>query len=106
MVNISDNRKEDCIMALIEDFGIECHKAIEMITAEYEGASRAFMPMMSPHDGLDIVIEEAEEFQRAVRHGTPEEAVKECVQLAAMALRFLVDVGGMPTNFYKRSKHE
>jgi hypothetical protein len=83
--------------------------AVSEIIMEYNRASQAFGPMRSPHEGIAIIREEFEELwdeilvftiiavileavgklQHDVR--TKEKMRHEAKQLAAMALRFMVD---------------
>lgn len=67
--------------------------AVEIVLRELQRARRRFEPFHSAHEGLAIIREEYREFEEAVFHGTGEEALDEAVQLAAMALRYVVDIG-------------
>lgn len=64
---------------------------VEFVYGELERASRKFGPFKSPLEGQAIIAEEFDEFTQAVRHETLVRAREEAVQLAAMAIRFLVD---------------
>jgi hypothetical protein len=86
----------------------ERHEKIEMdrlteliyeITTEYKVAERKFSPFASAHEGLAVIQEEFEELKSEVFWGSYNEARKECVQVAAMALRFLMDVNPKDKNF-------
>lgn len=48
-------------------------------------------PMASGHEAVAVIEEEFMEFRQAVFWGTKAEARAEAVQLAAMAIRYLVD---------------
>lgn len=66
------------------------------IRIEYEEASKKFKPFNSAHEGLAILEEEFEElksevFKKASKRSYPAMR-KKATQVAAMALRFLVDV--------------
>ena len=65
-------------------------EAREMVEAELAQARTRFPEMHSPHEGLAIVEEEFIELRRAVFWGKGDKVV-EAKQLAAMAMRFLVD---------------
>ena len=70
--------------------------ALTMIEDEYMDAIKKFPPMVSPHEGLAIILEEYTELQEEVfkQHDvrTKEAMRKEAKQVAAMALRFMVDL--------------
>lgn len=63
------------------------------ILAEYRRAVSLYPRFVSPQEGLAIIEEEMDEAKQAIRHGTGEQAYHEVVQLAAMCLRYLVDIG-------------
>ena len=71
-------------------------KAAEEVSTEFLSAIRHFPPMVSPHEGLAIILEEYTELQEEVfkQHDvrTKEAMRKEAKQVAAMALRFMVDL--------------
>ena len=60
----------------------------QLVKNELNEAQTMFPRMTTPHDALDIILEEAEELREAVRHGLPAEVRKEAVQLMAMIARF------------------
>lgn len=70
--------------------------AVDDVLAELARAEAKFAPMHSGHEGLAVVEEEFEEFKREVFHGSRERQREECVQVAAMALRFIQDVSDRP----------
>lgn len=55
-----------------------------------------FGPIASPHEGLAVVLEEYRELEHDVfgNRGRDVAALAEAVQLAAMAMRYVLDVGG------------
>ena len=68
------------------------------IVQEFFKASDKFPPMRSEHEGYAILKEEVDELWGSIKlnQKNPERALKchkECVQVAAMALRFLYDLG-------------
>ena len=68
------------------------------VADELESATEKFGPFASAHEGLAVIEEEFLEFRSAVfwgvdQKGRPSDPYNEAVQLAAMALRFMVDVG-------------
>lgn len=62
------------------------------ISKEWRTAEDKFSAFHGPRDGFDILDEEVQELKRAIRHGTPEEAMKEAIQVAAMACRLIYEV--------------
>jgi len=55
-------------------------------------------PMNSPHEGWSVIFEELEELREHVRadHGTGTDARKEAIQVAAMGLRYALDLTERP----------
>lgn len=70
--------------------------AIDLVDLELDTATRKFGPFHSPHEGLSIIEEEFEELKAEVfqpSHVRSTDAMKkEATQLAAMAIRFLIDL--------------
>lgn len=66
--------------------------AINQAADELRSAMDRFPPMASAHEGYAVILEELDEMWQEVKHGTPDRAREEAVQVAAMALRFLVDI--------------
>lgn len=67
------------------------------VRKELERAREKFPPMNGPHEGYAVILEELDELWDEVRRSGPSllnriEMRKECVQIAAMALRFIIDV--------------
>ncbi len=66
------------------------------VGAEYDRAISLHKPFNSAHEGLGVIWEEFEELKREVfqQSVNRDKAAmrEECVQLAAMACRFIVDV--------------
>jgi hypothetical protein len=67
--------------------------AVTVVGEELQVAQRRFPPFASAHEGLAVVREEYLEFERAVFHGTGDEAWREAIHLAAMAARYVADIG-------------
>jgi hypothetical protein len=65
------------------------------VEAELHRATRRFGPLASPHEGIAVIREEYMELEREVYwgDGRGEAALAEAVQLAAMACRYLLDIG-------------
>ena len=69
----------------------------DAVNQEYSTAVSKFPPFNTAHEGFAILKEEVDELWEAVRmkQGDPKRAEqmrKEAVQVAAMALRFIVDI--------------
>lgn len=62
------------------------------VLKELELASNKFGPFKSPHEGHSIMREEFDEFWDEIKRNNLASARAECVQVAAMAIRFLLDI--------------
>jgi NTP pyrophosphatase (non-canonical NTP hydrolase) len=63
------------------------------IFIEYKRASNLFPSFHSPHEGYAVIKEELDELWDEIRNGEDKENMKkEAIQVAAMALRFIIDV--------------
>lgn len=67
-------------------------QAIEIVRSEYKRAERMFGAFNSAHEGYAVLLEEVDELWTEVKENRPNQAKLEAIQVAAMALRFLVDV--------------
>ena len=71
--------------------------AIEHMKAEFWKAQSAFPPFHSNHEGYAVILEELDELWEAIKtnpygpFSSSSEIESEAIQVAAMALRFLVD---------------
>lgn len=63
------------------------------VEGELRSAMKAFQPFHSAHEGYAVLKEELDELWYEVKHGTRERQSEEAIQVAAMAIRFLVDLG-------------
>lgn len=73
--------------------------ACEIVDDEFWKATNKYGPFHSPHEGYAIIKEEVDElWDRIKDKGTRKEKVngfkKEAAQIAAMAIRFMVDMIG------------
>lgn len=76
--------------------------AVKQIEREYLRARTKFPPMNSAHEGYAVLLEEVDELWDEIKHGGPERAREEAIQVGAMALAILVDVLGLePKHFIK-----
>ncbi len=74
---------------------LHINEAMDMVRAELEAAYKHFpVDFRSAHEGVAIIEEEFLEFRSAAYwpHKTKDDEAEEAVQLAAMSLRYLVDV--------------
>jgi len=55
-------------------------------------ATKKFGPFASAHEGYAIVLEEVDEMWNEIKRNNIAKAREEAIQVAAMAIRFLVDV--------------
>jgi hypothetical protein len=62
------------------------------VEAELRSAVTRFPKMNSAHEGWAVIWEELDELWTEVRGNDPVRAREEAVQVAAMAVRFLLDV--------------
>lgn len=72
------------------------YQAMEWVLAELETAQFTYPPMNSAHEGLAILQEEVHELMLEVykspKNRNDKAMENECIQVAAMGMRFLVDV--------------
>jgi hypothetical protein len=68
--------------------------AMREVAAEFDAASAQHSSFNSAHEGFAVMLEEMDELKLEVwkRHRDPAAMRAEAVQVAAMALRFLVDL--------------
>jgi len=75
---------------------LEKHIAILEVKEEFDKASGIYAPFNSAHEGFAILKEEVDELWDEVKKNskirTTEKLCEEATQVAAMALRFLVDI--------------
>lgn len=85
---------EDCVNARFDLLHLQIDEALRAIILEYKSASEVYAPMNSPHEGYAIIKEELEELWDEIRRREPDvtKLRKEATQVAAMALRFILDL--------------
>jgi len=68
--------------------------AVLAVTDELESALAKFPPLNSPHEGKAVIEEELDELWQHVKANTGRspEARREAIQIAAMALRYALDL--------------
>jgi hypothetical protein len=69
-------------------------EAISEILVEYRRATLKHGAMHSPHEGYAVLLEELDELWEEIKtqNRAPSRIQREAIHVAAMALRFLVDV--------------
>jgi NTP pyrophosphatase (non-canonical NTP hydrolase) len=67
-------------------------ECLASIGAEYRRARQKFAPMRGPHEGYAVILEELDEAWDAIKANDIAHARKEILQVAAMALAFLLEV--------------
>lgn len=71
-------------------------EAYELVNQEYLWAETHFPSFHSAHEGLAVIEEEFEELKKEVFKKPPDrdlyDMAKEARQVAAMAIRFLIDI--------------
>jgi hypothetical protein len=70
----------------------EVEVALNLVKAELSKAMRAHGPMQSAHEGYAVILEELDEMWAEVKRDDMVRARSEAIQVAAMAVRFLVDM--------------
>lgn len=73
------------------------HDALTAVGIELRSAMRKFAPFASAHEGKAVIEEELDELWDAVKANDVSHARREAVQVAAMAVRFLVDIPEPPS---------
>jgi hypothetical protein len=76
--------------------GFNLGHALSFLTAEVERARSKFSDFNSPHEGWAVIREELDELWDHVKANTggTVEAREEAIQIAAMALRYALDLTG------------
>lgn len=66
--------------------------AVFLALQEYERAARKFNPMHSAHEGYATILEELDEMWAEIKRNHVQRTREEAIQVAAMGIRFLIDV--------------
>lgn len=71
----------------------DIERVLELVRLELVSATRKFGPMASAHEGYAVILEEMDELWEAIKSKnlTREDIQAEAIQVAAMAVRFLLD---------------
>lgn len=62
---------------------------LKEVIAELESSTLKHGNFNSPHEGYAVLLEEVEEMWYEIKHGTPERARAEAIQVAAMAIKLI-----------------
>ena len=64
------------------------------VEIELETAQRKFSNFASPHEGYAVILEELDELWELIKrnHGRADDAHQEAIQIAAMAMRYIIDL--------------
>lgn len=84
----------DCLAAREELTRLRQEKIFELVKAELESAVQRYEPMRSAHEGYATILEELDELWNEVKQRTPDSTRlrKEAIQVATMAIRFVLDL--------------
>ena len=79
-----------------EQHGTDLSGAVQEVLLELAAARAKFKPFPSEHHGYAVLLEEVDELWEEVRSkaAKPENVRAEAVQVAAMGLRFILDLCG------------
>lgn len=79
-----------------EQHGTDLSDAVKEVLLELASARSKFKPFPSEHHGYAVLLEEVDELWEEVRSKTakPEDVRAEAIQVAAMGLRFILDLCG------------
>ena len=87
------------------------NRVIDQVAAELDRAYAKFpVPQASNHEGYAVLLEEVDEAWDEIKRDDSAKARKEMIQVAAMAIRFIVDLDRRegcagPTEQARRSNH-
>jgi hypothetical protein len=64
------------------------------VTDELVSATSVYGPMTTAHEGYAVILEEVDELKAEVwkKHKDPARMREEAIQIAAMAMRFVIDI--------------
>ena len=67
-------------------------QAMALVRAEYMAAAKKFPAFHSAHEGYAVILEELDELWADVKQNNNNNARNEAIQVAAMAIRFYLDL--------------
>ena len=84
-------------MSLTSDRSVRLPGVLSEVTTELLIASKHFPPFRSAHEGYGVLLEEVDELWDAIKANDGLYAErKEAIQVAAMAIRYILDWTGDP----------
>jgi hypothetical protein len=85
---------DDCVAAKHDLLLLQTNAAVCAIVKEWKTACDTWPPLNSRHEGYAVIKEELEELWIEIKRREPDLSIlrKEAVQVAAMALRFILDL--------------
>jgi len=96
-LNLNQNQMHEILDEAKRHFAPEPNEKLDRILAdvraEYLRASKKFGAFNSTHEGYAVILEELDEMWDEIKANEPGKASMESVQVAAMATRFVVDLG-------------
>ena len=75
---------------------------LDLVVKELQRAQERFGPFNSAHEGYAVILEELDELWDEIKGNNGERQLEEAIQVAAMTLRFLLDIG--PQTAQKREQ--
>lgn len=89
-----DSTKDDEMRAQV---GSQVDDVLAQVGLEVISAMTRFAPFNSAHEGYAVILEELDEMWDDIKANRLLESTAEAVQVAAMAVRYLVDIGAKVT---------
>lgn len=65
---------------------------LDEVASELRKATDKFLEFNSAHEGYAVLLEEVDELWHEVKKNDPTRSREEAIQVAAMAIRFILDV--------------
>ncbi len=82
---------------ITSDKALRIPRILAEVTDEMVAATSKFPPFHSPHEGYAVLKEEVDELWDAIKANDGHDAQRgEAIQIAAMAIQFILDVTGDP----------
>ncbi len=89
------NKPDQIMDACMSDRSSSIMDVQSLVSAELERGYHKFpRPQSSLHEGYAVMLEEVDEMWTDIKADRLAEALIEAIQVAAMAIRLIVDVGG------------
>ena len=96
-LNLTQDQTRELLAEAKRHFTPESNEKLDRILAdvraEYLRASKKFGAFNSTHEGYGVIAEEFDEMWDEIKANNSADACKESIQVAAMATRFIMDLG-------------